>query len=105
MACAVCKTSTLRFESGRRLHLFNYFIPLIPLDTVADYVECQYCKGTFKDAVLSYDPRAQQEAFRQQFEQALQRAMVLTMLADGNALRVSAAHFKGIVSENSSPAA
>jgi uncharacterized tellurite resistance protein B-like protein len=62
-----------------------YFIPIIPLDTVADYVECQFCKGTFKDAVLSYDPRAQQEAFRREFEYALQRAMVLTMLADGEA--------------------
>jgi uncharacterized tellurite resistance protein B-like protein len=165
----VCKTSTLRFESGRRLQLFNnlrmsqprsdpehpghtgpratfdsmiiwgsrgvtssratgmfycpqcnqqrsydhkqvrrfftlYFIPLIPLDTLGDYVECQYCKGTFKDAVLSYDPRAQQEAFRREFEYALQRTMLLTMLADGSAQEAELQAFTSLGKAYSLPA-
>jgi DnaJ-domain-containing protein 1 len=62
-----------------------YFIPLFPMANLGDYVECQTCKGTYKEAVLHYDPKAQQEAFRQEFDYALQRALVLTMLADGSA--------------------
>ena len=29
-----------------------YFIPLIPLGTVAEYIECGVCKGTYKPEVL-----------------------------------------------------
>jgi len=62
-----------------------YFIPLVPLETLGDYVECQTCKGTFKEEVLRYDPRAQQEAFQQAYQYALERTLVLMMLSDGAA--------------------
>ena len=62
-----------------------YFIPLIPLETLGEYVECQFCKGTYKEEVLRHDPRAQEEAFRQAFDYAMQRSLVLVMLADGSA--------------------
>ena len=65
-----------------------YFIPLIPLQDLGEYVECQTCKGTYKEDVLRYDPRAQEEAFRQAFDYAIQRTLVLVMLADGSAQAV-----------------
>lgn len=65
-----------------------YFIPLIPLENLGEYVECQFCKGTYKEEVLRYDPRAQEQALREAFDYALQRSLVLVMLADGSAQEV-----------------
>jgi tellurite resistance protein len=60
-----------------------YFIPLIPLDLLGEYIECGSCQGTYKESVLSYDPGragAQEEA---RFREAIKRTMVMMMLADG----------------------
>ncbi len=46
-------------RARRWFHIF--FIPLIPLDDVGTYVECQACRGTFVDAVLSAPTNAQLE--------------------------------------------
>lgn len=61
-----------------------YFIPLIPLDKVGEYVECSSCKGTFRHEVLDYDPEAQQQEFEAEFERAVKRVLALMMLADGD---------------------
>ena len=37
-----------------------YFIPVIPLRKVAEYVQCQSCGGTFTPAVLDRDPSSNQ---------------------------------------------
>lgn len=34
-----------------------YFIPVIPLGSQGEYVECVSCKGTFRSEVLDYEPR------------------------------------------------
>lgn len=60
-----------------------YFIPIIPLDVIGDYVECQHCKDTYKPDVLSYDPSAGRRAFQAEFHAAVKRVMVLMMMADG----------------------
>ena len=36
-----------------------YFVPLIPLHSLGEYVECQRCQGTYHLDILSYDPVAQ----------------------------------------------
>lgn len=43
-----------------------YFIPLIPMDTLAEYVQCQTCQGEFKTVVLQYDPEIERSARREQ---------------------------------------
>ena len=61
-----------------------YFIPLIPLDLLGEYVECSGCRGTYKPAILEYDPRESERRNEAEFQQATRRVMVLMMLADGN---------------------
>ena len=60
-----------------------YFIPLIPLGRLGDYVECQTCRGTFVSRVLEYDPNQNQNEFQSQYEKAMRHSMILMMLADG----------------------
>jgi tellurite resistance protein len=60
-----------------------YFIPIIPLDVLGEYVECDSCSSTFTPEVLSYDPAKEDAAFEAEFHSAVRRVMVLMMLADG----------------------
>lgn len=60
-----------------------YFIPLIPLDKLGEYVECDSCAGTFKESVLQYDPNAEGRMVEAAYHAAIKRVMVLMMLADG----------------------
>ena len=60
-----------------------YFIPVIPLDMLGEYVECKGCLGTYKLEVLSFDPQAGKARVEAEFQSAMKRIMVLMMLADG----------------------
>jgi tellurite resistance protein len=60
-----------------------YFIPVIPLDVLGEYIECQNCKDTYKLNVLSYDPSAGRKEFQAEFHNAVKRVMVMMMMADG----------------------
>ena len=61
-----------------------YFIPIIPLGRVGDYVECQSCKCTFVERVLDYGKQNQDsDAFLSEYEKAINHCMVMMMLADG----------------------
>ncbi|MCA9245375.1 MAG: zinc ribbon domain-containing protein, partial [Phycisphaerales bacterium] len=60
-----------------------YFIPLIPLDKLGEYIECDVCNGTYELDVLEYEPGAADAAFEAEFHFAMRRVMILMMLADG----------------------
>ena len=60
-----------------------YFIPLIPLDLLGEYIECQTCTSTYKPTVLAFDPKATEKREEAEFRQAMRRVLVLMMLADG----------------------
>lgn len=60
-----------------------YFIPLIPLDLVGEYIECSACDGTFKPEVLSFDSEQAEREFRAEFETAVKRTLVHMMMVDG----------------------
>ena len=68
-----------------------YFIPLIPLGLLGEYVECGSCKGSFKPDVIHYNPEQAAEKFHAEFHKVIRRIMVLMMLADGE---VEAAEIK-----------
>lgn len=81
--CPSCN-ATQQYRHRRVRRFFTlYFIPLIPLDLVGEYVECQGCQNSYKLAVLSYDPAAGQAQFEAEFHGAVKRVMVSMMLADG----------------------
>lgn len=50
--CPQCGPAKPYNHRRQRRFFTLYFIPLIPLQTVGEYVECGGCKGTFKPEVL-----------------------------------------------------
>jgi len=78
--CAVKKP----FKHKKVVRFFTlYFIPLIPLGRIGEFVECQTCRGTFVPRVLEFDPEASSNQFQSQYEKAMRHSMILMMLADG----------------------
>lgn len=59
-----------------------YFIPIIPLGSAGEYVECSRCKGTFIPRVLDVS-NTNADEFMAIYEKAIRHSMVLIMLADG----------------------
>lgn len=72
------------YEHKRVRRFFTlFFIPLIPLDRVGEYVECESCKGTFEPRVLSFDPGEELRSVEAEFQKATRELLVLMLLADG----------------------
>jgi uncharacterized tellurite resistance protein B-like protein len=58
-----------------------FFIPLIPLDKVGEYVECDRCSNTFYPRVL--EQVLPDDKFNAVYEEVMQNTLVKMMLADG----------------------
>lgn len=66
------------YEAKRMRRFFTlYFIPLIPMDTLQEWVECVQCKGGFKSEVLRYDPRSRQKALHLAVVTATRRVLAI----------------------------
>ena len=84
--CPVCNGRSAYNHKRVRRFFTLYFIPVIPLDMLGEYVECGGCAGTFKPEILELAaaPDGQpQGSFEAEFHHAMKRVMVLMMLADG----------------------
>lgn len=81
--CPQCGSEQHYKQKQVQKHGHLYFIPLVGMGDPIEYVECSGCRETFKSEVLNYNPRASEEAFRSEYDTALRRLMVLTMMADG----------------------
>lgn len=81
--CPQCEGEE-RYKHIRVRNFFTlYFIPIIPMGTLGEYIECQHCRLTYKQSILRYDPDAEREKALAEFEIAITRVMVMVMLADG----------------------
>ncbi len=60
-----------------------YFIPVIPLDKLGEYVECNACRDSYKVAVLDYNPNANAAAIEAEYHIAIKKVMIHILLADG----------------------
>ena len=80
--CPSCESGDYTLKRVRRFFTL-YWIPVIPLDLLGEYIECDGCRGTFNDKVLTYNPAADNEAFEQEFHRVMRRVLVAMMLADG----------------------
>jgi hypothetical protein len=70
-----------------------YFLPVFPIKTYGEYVECQSCGGTFDTQVLAYDP-SQAHAAREAQIHGLWRAALMSVagaFGQPSAERVAAA--------------
>jgi uncharacterized tellurite resistance protein B-like protein len=82
--CPACgPASPYRHVRVRRFFTL-YFIPLIPLDALGEYVECGTCQNSYKPEVLQFDPDAADREFHAEFEVAVLNVLVRMMLADGH---------------------
>lgn len=83
--CPSCSRNSYEHKRVRRFFTL-FFIPLIPLDVVGEYIECEYCKGTYDMLVLGYEQehrRAMKEIFTEEFDLAFKRVLLFMMMADG----------------------
>lgn len=85
--CPECRASRSYTHHRVRRFFTLYFIPVIPLDLIGEYVECDMCVGTFHPDVRNYAPQLQQaepdRKFEAEFMVAIKRVMVMMCLADG----------------------
>lgn len=81
--CPGCSGKQTYVHKACRRYFTLYFIPLIPLNLVGEYIECQRCTGTFKMEVLQLDPEADSRRQEAEFHKAMRRVLALITLADG----------------------
>jgi uncharacterized tellurite resistance protein B-like protein len=81
--CPQCEANQKYKHKKVRRFFTLYFIPLIPMGKIGEFVECQACRGTFIPKVLDYKKSASADKFLSEYEKAMKHAMVLIMLADG----------------------
>ncbi|MFO0958463.1 MAG: TerB family tellurite resistance protein [Isosphaeraceae bacterium] len=82
--CPQCQaTRPYTYRTMRRFFTL-YFIPLIPLDKLGEYVECGQCKGTFRPEILHHDPEAERNQAREEFADHIKRVGILTAIVDGD---------------------
>lgn len=81
--CPRCSTNkNYNFKRVRRFFTL-YFIPVIPLDKLGEYVECTTCQGTYDPAILDYDPSQEGLQLEALYFVALKQVMIGMLLADG----------------------
>lgn len=81
--CPQCQNDS-PFEKRRARSWFHlYFIPIIPLKTYPNYVECKGCKATFVEGVLNADTGAASDGIRAEFETASVMILARMAWADG----------------------
>ena len=74
--------SPFKHKSVRRFFTL-YFIPLIPLDNLGEYVECGSCQGTYHKDILGYNPANEGRQVQALFMVAMKQVMIAMLLADG----------------------
>jgi uncharacterized tellurite resistance protein B-like protein len=81
--CPVCAgRQPYKHKKARRFFTL-YFIPLIPLDALGEFVECQACRGTYRPELLQHDPESEAEHLESEYHRAMRQVMLHMMLADG----------------------
>ena len=83
--CPSCSTEQPYKRRKVRRFFTLYFIPIIPLDLLGEYIECQSCKNTFNDKVIDIkeELEANNKAFEAEYERIVKKSMAIMVLADG----------------------
>lgn len=77
--CPACGPgSNFRWRRVRRFFTL-YFIPIIPLDLVGEFIECGQCKRTYELRVLDYNPASEALKLEGQFHQTLRLLMIVSL--------------------------
>lgn len=79
--CPTCRASQAYAGKKVRRFITLYFIPVIPIQTVSEHIQCQACRGTFPPQVVQFTEQHYEEMARREFADDVRRVMVLTLLA------------------------
>lgn len=77
--CPTCREQREYKQKIARQFFTVYFIPIIPLNVVGEFVQCATCRQKFDVQILEYDP----EATRLELLDSFARLMTLLMLNTG----------------------
>jgi tellurite resistance protein len=81
--CPSCgPAAQFRWRRVRRFFTL-YFIPVIPLDLLGEYVECEQCRGTYDVQVLEFDPQEAALDLEASYQTGMRQVMIAMLLADG----------------------
>lgn len=109
--CPNCD-STQRFRlRASRPFLTFYFIPVIPIGGLQEFVQCTNCKNAFESIVLANhmlpndaQPQPQQATVETSFEEDLLKVLALVMVEDGhvteNEIRIARRLFENMTEQN-----
>jgi len=81
--CPTCGRTEPYIEKSIRRFFTFYFIPLVPLDSVSRFIQCQFCEHKFDLEVLTMDEDTIMKARYERFIEHYRRLMILMMIADG----------------------
>ena len=81
--CPECRSQREYALKRVRRFFTLYFIPVIPLDKLGDFVECKTCRNSFRESILDYKPDAAEVKFDTEYQKAIRRVTIQMMLADG----------------------
>lgn len=82
--CPKCASQQPYKEKTVRRFFTLFFIPILPLDKLGNYIECQNCKGTFDTEALNYNPEKDRQEFEQSYHKAMLHVMIAMMAIDGD---------------------
>jgi len=77
--CPRCGAGASFAHKNVRVYFTLYFIPLIPMHSAGEYIECNGCGGTYETTILSYDPQDDLNEFYEE----VKRLCVLMAIAGG----------------------
>ncbi len=81
--CPRCGPDTTYLHRTVRRFFTLYFIPVIPLDKMCEFIECANCKGKFTTDVLAFDPEQERKRAEGEYYEHIKRIMILTSLIEG----------------------
>ena len=81
--CPECNAHTQYHHDQVHEKATVFFIPVINLKLLGEYIECQNCVNTYKMEILDYDPEQEQKEIEAIYLVGIKKVMTMMMLADG----------------------
>ena len=81
--CPECNAHTQYHHDQVHEKATVFFIPVINLKLLGEYIECQNCVNTYKMEILDYDPEQEQKEIEAIYLKGIKKVMTMMMLADG----------------------
>jgi tellurite resistance protein len=80
--CPNCRQQRPYKQKKKRQFLTVYFIPLIPLQAVGEFIQCQQCRQQFEPAAASLTEEDYQAARRRAALESIRRVLVLFLATE-----------------------